>query len=105
VLDFPDFKPIFPKISADSPITLSAQAAVCLVYINFFKISIFKSLFDSSSGNLGFVVHRVAVGQVFSQYFGFTCQFSLHQLLHIHLTILSSTIPAETKFSHKICMA
>jgi hypothetical protein len=27
---------------------------------------------------------KVALGQVFSKYFGFPCQFSFHQLLHIH---------------------
>jgi hypothetical protein len=26
----------------------------------------------------------VALGQVFSQYFGFPCQFSFHRLLHTH---------------------
>jgi hypothetical protein len=33
---------------------------------------------------VGFVVDRVALGQVFSKYFGFPCQFSFHRLLHIH---------------------
>jgi hypothetical protein len=27
---------------------------------------------------------KVALGQIFSQYFGFPCQFSFHQLLYIH---------------------
>jgi hypothetical protein len=36
------------------------------------------------SSKVGFVVDRVALGQVFSEYFGFTCQFSFHRLLHIH---------------------
>jgi hypothetical protein len=63
-------------------------------------------------GHGGFVVDRVALGQVFSEYFGFSCQFSFHQLLHIHLpsgigkigqTVadvpsgLSLTPPKETK--------
>jgi hypothetical protein len=30
------------------------------------------------------VVDKVALGQVFSEYFGFLCQFSFHRLLHIH---------------------
>jgi hypothetical protein len=30
-----------------------------------------------------FVVDKVALGQVFSEYFGFPCQFSFHQLLLI----------------------
>jgi hypothetical protein len=33
---------------------------------------------------VGFVVDKVAMGQVFSGYFGFPCQFSFHRLLHIH---------------------
>jgi hypothetical protein len=33
---------------------------------------------------VGFVVDKVALGQVFSEYFGFLCQFSFHRLLHIH---------------------
>jgi hypothetical protein len=31
-----------------------------------------------------FVVDKVALGQVFSEYFGFPCQSSLHRLLHNH---------------------
>jgi hypothetical protein len=27
---------------------------------------------------MGFVVDKVALGQVFSEYFGFPCQFSFH---------------------------
>jgi hypothetical protein len=33
---------------------------------------------------MGFVVEKVALWQVFSEYFGFPCQFSFHQLIHIH---------------------
>jgi hypothetical protein len=34
---------------------------------------------------MGFVVEKVASGQVFSEYFGFPCQYrSFHQLLHRH---------------------
>jgi hypothetical protein len=33
---------------------------------------------------MGFVVDKVALGQVFPEYFGFPCQFSFHRLLHIH---------------------
>jgi hypothetical protein len=32
-----------------------------------------------------FVVDKVALGQGFSEYFGFPCQLSFHLLLHIHL--------------------
>jgi hypothetical protein len=30
------------------------------------------------------VVDKVALGQVFSEFFGFPCQLSFHRLLHIH---------------------
>jgi hypothetical protein len=33
---------------------------------------------------VGFVVDEVALGQVFSEYFGFSCQSSFHQILHHH---------------------
>jgi hypothetical protein len=33
---------------------------------------------------VGFVVDKVALGQVFSEFFGFLCQFSFHRLLHTH---------------------
>jgi hypothetical protein len=35
---------------------------------------------------VGFVVNNVALGQVFSEYFGFPCQSSFHQFLHITIT-------------------
>jgi hypothetical protein len=40
--------------------------------------------FKPRLSHVGFVVDKVALGQVFSKYFGFPCQFSFHQLLHIH---------------------
>jgi hypothetical protein len=33
---------------------------------------------------VGFVVGKVELGQVFSEYFGFPYQFLFHQLFHIH---------------------
>jgi hypothetical protein len=33
---------------------------------------------------MGFVEVKVALGQVFSDYFGFSCQFSFYGLLHNH---------------------
>jgi hypothetical protein len=33
---------------------------------------------------VGFVVDKVVLGQVFSEYFGFPCQSLFHQLLHNH---------------------
>jgi hypothetical protein len=40
--------------------------------------------FEPRSGYVGFVVDKVALGKVFSEYFGFPCQFSFHWLLHTH---------------------
>jgi hypothetical protein len=34
--------------------------------------------------HVGFVVDKVALGKVFSEYFGFPCQSSFHQFLHHH---------------------
>jgi hypothetical protein len=39
---------------------------------------------SSVSDHVGFVVHKLALGQVFSEYFGFPCQSSFHHLLHNH---------------------
>jgi hypothetical protein len=33
---------------------------------------------------VGFVVDKVALGQIFSEYFGFPCQSSFHQIVHPH---------------------
>jgi hypothetical protein len=33
---------------------------------------------------VGYVVGKLALEQVFSEYFGFPCQFAFHRLLHIH---------------------
>jgi hypothetical protein len=40
--------------------------------------------FEPRTGHVGFVVDKVALGQVFSEYFGFPRQSSFHQLLHNH---------------------
>jgi hypothetical protein len=40
--------------------------------------------FDPRSDHVRFVVDEVALGQVFSEYFGFPCQSSFHRLLHNH---------------------
>jgi hypothetical protein len=40
--------------------------------------------FAPGSGQVGFVVDKVALGQVLSEYFGFPCQSSFHQILHQH---------------------
>jgi hypothetical protein len=33
------------------------------------------------------VVNKVALGRILFEYFGFPCQISFHQLLHIHLSL------------------
>jgi hypothetical protein len=40
--------------------------------------------FEPGSGHVGFVVNKVAQGQVFSEYFAFPCQSSFYHLLHNH---------------------
>jgi hypothetical protein len=36
------------------------------------------------SGHVSFMVYKVVLEQVFSEYFGFLCQSSFHQILHAH---------------------
>jgi hypothetical protein len=43
-----------------------------------------RSGFEPRSGHVGFVEGKVALRQVFSEYFGFPCQSSYHRLLHNH---------------------
>jgi hypothetical protein len=40
--------------------------------------------FEPVLGNVKFVVEKVALQQVFSEYFCFPCQFAFHRLLHNH---------------------
>jgi hypothetical protein len=40
--------------------------------------------FDTRLRHVGFVVDKVTLGLVFSEYFGSPCQSSFHQLLHTH---------------------
>jgi hypothetical protein len=42
--------------------------------------------FNPKSGHVGFVVDEVALGQVSSEYFGFSCRFLFHQMLHTYLS-------------------
>jgi hypothetical protein len=43
-----------------------------------------RPCFEPESSHVEFVVDEVALGQVFSEYFGFPCQFAFHRLLHNH---------------------
>jgi hypothetical protein len=38
----------------------------------------------TAAARVGFVVDKLALGRVFSEYFGFPCQSSFHQILHHH---------------------
>jgi hypothetical protein len=40
--------------------------------------------FEPRLRHVGFVADKVTLGQVFSEAFGFPCQFSFHRLLHTH---------------------
>jgi hypothetical protein len=39
---------------------------------------------EPRSNRMRFVVDKVALGQVFSEYFSFPCKFSFHRLLHTY---------------------
>jgi hypothetical protein len=53
-------------------------------------LSIVAARVRARSDHVGFVVDDVALGQGFSNYFGFPCQFSFHPLLHIHLSCVAA---------------
>jgi hypothetical protein len=48
--------------------------------------------FDTSSGYVGFMVDIVAMGPIFSEYFGFLCQFSSHQLFYAYLSPVAGRV-------------
>jgi hypothetical protein len=50
--------------------------------------------FEPKSDHVGFVVDKVALGQIISEYFDFPCQFLFHRLLHIlhHLSSGAGTV-------------
>jgi hypothetical protein len=41
-------------------------------------------VFEPGSGYVGFVVDKLMLGQIFTEYFGLSCESSFHQLLHNH---------------------
>jgi hypothetical protein len=60
---------------------------------------------EPRSGHVGFVVDKVALGQVLSEYFGFLCQLSFHRLLHIYHHLSSGAgligqLVADVQSSH-----
>jgi hypothetical protein len=48
------------------------------------RVSTAAARVRARSGHVGFVVDKVALGQVFSEYFGFPCQSSFYQILYPH---------------------
>jgi hypothetical protein len=83
------------KISSETFVTIHKTA-----YATFQETTVFNlcsliaqevSRRPPSLGNVGFVVHDVALGQVFCKYFGFSYQFSSHRLLHTHLSFEAGT--------------
>jgi hypothetical protein len=46
--------------------------------------------FVTRSGHARYVVDEVALGWVFSKYFGFLCQFSFHKLLIINHPVINA---------------
>jgi hypothetical protein len=48
------------------------------------RLILLLSIEFPGSGHVGFMVDKVALGQIFSEYFGVPCKFSFHQLLHNH---------------------
>jgi hypothetical protein len=51
-----------------------------------------RSGFDPGSSHLGSVADKVRMGLVSSEYFGSPSQFSIHHMLHIHLSSGAGTI-------------
>jgi hypothetical protein len=70
------------KLSCACSLWPSASAASCKRLVAGFPPR--RPGFDPRSGHVGFVVDKVALGQIFSEYFGFPCQSSFHRLLHNH---------------------
>jgi hypothetical protein len=62
-------------------LTLHSGRAVAQAISRFFPQ--LQPGFKLRSSHVGFVVNKVALGQVFSEYFGFPCQ-AFHRLLHTH---------------------
>jgi hypothetical protein len=50
----------------------------------FYVVMYYRTRFKTGPRHVGFVVDKVVLGQVFSEYFGFPCQSSFHQYFHNH---------------------
>jgi hypothetical protein len=76
--------------------------------------------FDPRSGYVGFMVDKVALGQVLFEYFGFPCRFLFRRLLHTHHHLSSgagtigqivadvpsglSPTPPQEKCNYELCV-
>jgi hypothetical protein len=56
------------------------QPGLCGITSQKIGLLIVAENLTSLLGHVGFVVDKVALGQVFSEYFGFPCQSSFHQI-------------------------
>jgi hypothetical protein len=56
--------------------------------------------FNPGSGQVGFMVDKVAPGQVFSEYFGFPCH-SFHQILQPHHHPRQFTVSPHLKYKRR----
>jgi hypothetical protein len=79
------FEPTTPLFERSKTVHASDRAATVIGYdLQMERADSFKT---------GFVVDKVALGQVFSEYVGYPCQFSFHHLLHTqHLPSGAGTI-------------
>jgi hypothetical protein len=86
---------------AMSVLSFSGTSAVKRVKINMWKGPCHSSVagfptrwpgFDPRSDHVGFVVDKMTAEQVFSEYYGFSCHFSFHQMIHTHLSFGAGTI-------------
>jgi hypothetical protein len=74
-LHIPPF--IFTAVRTSNPRPCHSQAVSCWLPTAAARVRV-------RIGHVEFVVGKVALGQVFSEYFGFPCQSSFHQFLHHH---------------------
>jgi hypothetical protein len=69
---------------------------LCVFFIfaifNVTHLSSYILWFEPRCSHVGFVVDKVVLGQVSSEYFGFPCQSSFHQFLHSDLSSGAGTI-------------
>jgi hypothetical protein len=72
---------MFVKFLNEKEVSLMEGRAIAKVVSRWLPIVV--AWVRAQSGHVGFVVDKVA-WQVFSEYFCFPCQSSLHQILHPH---------------------